>query len=354
MGISLAVVNDWFTVCKLFANLGRELRYSSHHTRFDDSFRTTFMLGNEFGNFYKRLTNLGEEAHPGISVAVQPFELPVKNFMNLAVAERFHAMNSWDFPRRQNGTAIPSLDTSVSAVTYTRQYSPGVPNTDFSQTCRFCCKDGEEEVHYGCWEEEAISFERCVSVGGIYYASSIPNSIEYSCLQYQSFKEIDLTGTWSIEQKSTSTFLDAKNKNRRRRNHYRMVTRLPTNAARQKWKLDRVGEFLYTVQQKGTMRFMDAENHRVVTRNRQNNPSQQWKFVRVPGKLHTYNMQQGGNFLSAKMTGGDVSMITEDASGKAEQEWILIWQGDPDAEPGLCGGRPQQADETNNFVCRQQ
>lgn len=120
-----------------------------------------------------------------MSGAVRPFELRVQNFLNLASAKHYHATHGLEFPHRQNGVAIPHTANGVGAMAYKREYSTGAQQ-QFSETCRFCRRDGNTTIHYGCWEEEALSFERCVRVGGIYYNSSLPDSNEYGCKQYRS------------------------------------------------------------------------------------------------------------------------------------------------------------------------
>merc|ERR1719198_813998 len=91
------------------------------------------------------------------------------------------------FPQRQGGLANPSLGqigrSSAAVVGYFRKYSRG-EESHFNSTCRFCKRD---EKHYGCWEEEALSYGKCVGGGGIFYNAALDHSNEYKCEQFRSF-----------------------------------------------------------------------------------------------------------------------------------------------------------------------
>jgi len=190
--ISLAVVNEWFSICQLLSKMGTHLRIFGSRVPFNASFRTEVMLGKQFKDFYNKMkqVEVPEDLSRKVTVAVRPFELRVQNFLNLAAVEHYHATNGLEFPHRQGGRAIPHIQTGSGAVsTYTRYYSKGVVK-QFSETCRICHLDGHEDkvVHYGCWEEMAQSFERCVTIGGIYYNASLPISNVYSCVQSPSWR----------------------------------------------------------------------------------------------------------------------------------------------------------------------
>jgi len=174
--VSSAIVNDWFSICQLLSKMATVLRILGGRVPFNE-----VMFLNQFRAFYKKMqTKVPEVLSRNVSVAVRPFELRVQNFLNLATVEQYHATNGLEFPHRQGGRAIPHSGA-------TRYYSKGVVK-QFSETCRICRLDGHEDsaVHYGCWEEMAQSFERCVTIGGIYYNAPLPISNVYSCAQWRS------------------------------------------------------------------------------------------------------------------------------------------------------------------------
>merc|ERR1712130_162756 len=153
-------------------------------------FQTDVFVARKFLELYQATKRIAAISAPELIPTVRSFELQVLNFLNLAEAEHFHAIRNFTFPRRQGGTAQPKAPQhrGVPALSvYLRHYRRGKVKM-FSETCRFCRQDGEQAWHYGCWEEEALSFEKCVSNGGIYYDSSLPISNEFRCRQFASFE----------------------------------------------------------------------------------------------------------------------------------------------------------------------
>jgi hypothetical protein len=178
---SLAYVSKWFDTCRMFLLFARTLAdVGDFGVPFKATFATEQIVGEQFKAFYKRIRCI----EPELSSAVRPLELKVLNFINLVKAEHYHAIKSFkDFPRRQAGQ---NQNPFASTGGYYRRYSLGAAKT-FSETCRFCREDGETDVHYGCWEEQAVSFDSCVGGGGIYYNGSLSVSNEFSCEQFRDF-----------------------------------------------------------------------------------------------------------------------------------------------------------------------
>jgi hypothetical protein len=193
---SLTVVNRWFTMCVAFIILSKHLqRFEVGGAAFNAQYRTEVFLGRNFMIFYQATKRIGEATLSKVSTAVRPFELRVLNYLNLVSTKHYHAINNLTFPHRQGGVAEPPVITQGfgGATSYTRVYSVGTPR-QFAKTCRFCRRDGGKKVHYGCWEEEALSFERCVSADGIFYNTSLSVSNEYSCKQFQQMGSVSCGG----------------------------------------------------------------------------------------------------------------------------------------------------------------
>jgi hypothetical protein len=182
---SLPIVNDLFTICRMLSTLGRDLRRFEGVTTPESHRHLEWYLGRHFNSFYKTVKALG-----GISLAsklgemIRPFQLRVLNFAQLSIAHYEHDVRKLDFPHRQGGIAVPLVRMSFGGTAYQREYSLG-SERHFDTTCRFCRKDGESREHYGCWEEEALSADRCISSGGIFYNASLDVSNVYSCQQRQ-------------------------------------------------------------------------------------------------------------------------------------------------------------------------
>jgi hypothetical protein len=181
----LGEVEEWFKVCETFGLISRFLHASKSQGRSRGSALTEVLMGRKFLGLYRSTKQYAEMVSPTkMSNTVRQFELPVLNFLNLAEAETYHALHGLDFPHRQGGRAVPLVPHGFGAVAYERIYETGAAE-QFPETCRFCREDGEKKIHYGCWEERALSFDRCVSSGGIYYNGSTPVSNAYKCHQFQ-------------------------------------------------------------------------------------------------------------------------------------------------------------------------
>jgi hypothetical protein len=172
---SMAFVNAWFNTCRSFVLLARALAYDGGaEVPFKALYSTEKVMGEKFSGFYSAVNRVSPET----SGAIRPFALEVQNYLNLVKAQNQHAINSLTFPHRQGGL------TEQTGAPYHREYSLGAVR-HYTETCRFCQSDGDRKIHYGCWEEQAISADRCMSQGGIYYNSPLSQSNEYRCRQYQ-------------------------------------------------------------------------------------------------------------------------------------------------------------------------
>ncbi len=134
-------------------------------------------------------------------------------------------------------------------------------------------------------------------------------------------------GIFTIQQKSTQRYLDAfesKNKD------FAVVTRRKQNNATQKWNLNLVGK-VFTIQQKSSGRFLDAyssanRDYSCVTRTAQNNDTQRWVILPSSNHLGTYTIQQLSNnrFLDAYETSSNsYSANTKINQQNDSQKWRL-------------------------------
>ncbi len=139
-------------------------------------------------------------------------------------------------------------------------------------------------------------------------------------------------GNYTIQQKSSSRFLDA---HEAAPQDFSVVTRPTQNNNTQRWRLTPVGT-LYTIQQASTGRFVDAHtsstnDFSVVTRTAQHNDTQRWVFVHSPNNLATYTIQQlfKGRYLDAWETPThDFSVVTRKRQNNDTQRWTLTPMGD--------------------------
>jgi len=177
---SLPYVNEWWSMCTTFSIMAKSMQHHKTAVPFNARYRTEVYLAQQFLRFYK--ATMLKAAKSKISLIVRPYVLRVQNFLNLAAAVHYHTQHGLAFPHRQGGRAVPRTGHGFGAVSYARMYSLG-RSEEFPETCRFCRKDGEMLEHYGCWEELALSFDRCVSAGGIYYNATLQDSNVYSCHQ---------------------------------------------------------------------------------------------------------------------------------------------------------------------------
>jgi hypothetical protein len=183
---SLGMVNEWFSNCKMFSRVAWAFRPPGGEAVFNARHRVEQMLAREFVVYHKKAKTISVNflGRAEAAQAVETFRLRAQNFLNLVTAEHYHVQNNLVFPHRQTGFAEPPMPNYHGgfggAVSYVRRYTQG-PERRWQETCRYCRKDGVRRVHYGCWEEEAVSFERCVASGGIHYNEWLQDSNEYSC-----------------------------------------------------------------------------------------------------------------------------------------------------------------------------
>jgi hypothetical protein len=173
---SLGKVDEWFSSCKMFSRMAQALRPAGEVVPLYAHHRVEQILAREFVLFYKTAKITSVTSWAALVPLVERFELRAQNFLHLVTAEHYHAVNNLVFPQRQG--AQHGLTESERGQ-YTRRYSVGVEHR-WEETCRYCRKDGS---HYGCWEEEAVSYKRCIASGGIHYRELLEDSNEYSCQQ---------------------------------------------------------------------------------------------------------------------------------------------------------------------------
>lgn len=136
-----------------------------------------------------------------------------------------------------------------------------------------------------------------------------------------------LRGSYTIQQKSNSRFVDAHES---ANNDFNVVTRTAQNNNTQRWVFTPAGQ-VCTVQQASNGRFVDAHesssnDFNVVTRPAQNNDTQRWVLRPVPDRLSSYTIQQlrNGRFLDAYVTSDkDFSAVTRTAQNNDTQRWTL-------------------------------
>ena len=137
----------------------------------------------------------------------------------------------------------------------------------------------------------------------------------------------ELTGRYTIRQKSSDRFLDA---HEGPNNDWRLVTRQPQNNDTQRWILTQVG-MVATLQQRSSGRFLDAytstgNDFSAVTRPAQENDTQRWVLLPLPGVPSASTIQQlhNGRFLDAHVVGTqDFSVVTRTAQDNDTQRWLL-------------------------------
>ncbi|WP_216918052.1 S8 family serine peptidase [Nocardia noduli] len=135
-----------------------------------------------------------------------------------------------------------------------------------------------------------------------------------------------LSGTFTVQQRSTSRYLDAYEGS----NDHQVVTRDAQNNDTQRWIITPVGD-AYTVQQRSTSRYLDAyegsNDHQVVTRDAQNNDTQRWIITPV-GDAYTVQQRSTSRYLDAYEGSNDHQVVTRDAQNNDTQRWIITPVGD--------------------------
>jgi len=115
-------------------------------------------------------------------------------------------------------------------------------------------------------------------------------------------------------------------------NDYKLVTRLAQDNDTQRWILTDLGDDTYTIQQKSTSRYMDAHGDNalndlldfsVVTRPYQDNDTQRWILTKSTG--HSYTIQQKSNnlYLDAYERKDGHRLVTRLKQENDTQKWVL-------------------------------
>ncbi|WP_157110587.1 RICIN domain-containing protein [Nocardia anaemiae] len=126
-------------------------------------------------------------------------------------------------------------------------------------------------------------------------------------------------GSYSLQQKSTGRFLDAQTAG-----DFAAVTRPAQNNDTQRWVLDQVG-VVYTIQHQHNDRFLDAyttaeQDFALVTRSRQANDSQRWLVRPLSNDTFTIQQLNSGRFVDAYTSSShDFAAVTRD---------VLLWTDD--------------------------
>jgi hypothetical protein len=136
------------------------------------------------------------------------------------------------------------------------------------------------------------------------------------------------SGLYFIQQKQTMRYLDAYESSS---NDFAAVTRVAQNDPRQKWVVTALRDGAYTIQQKETMRYLDAydagqHDWNAVLRPAQWNPSQEW--VITPTTHGTFTIQQKNTmrYLDAfESLGQDFHVVTRPAQHDTSQEWVFTF-----------------------------
>ena len=108
---------------------------------------------------------------------------------------------------------------------------------------------------------------------------------------------------------------------------FRMVTRGYQENATQSWRVNGVGDGMYTISQLSTGRFWDGHesadrDFQMVTRKRQENNSQRWKLERQGDGSYTIMQVSTGRFVDAYDTAqGDFQMVTRPKQSNNTQRW---------------------------------
>lgn len=137
---------------------------------------------------------------------------------------------------------------------------------------------------------------------------------------------VQLSGTYTIVQKSSGRYLDAHTSNA---NDFSAVTRERQFNATQAWIITPLGSNVFTVQQQSSGRYLDAHvgganDSSAVTRPDQNNNSQRWKLVKVGADTYTMQQVHNSRYLDAHGNlANDYSAVTRPNQNNNTQRWII-------------------------------
>lgn len=130
----------------------------------------------------------------------------------------------------------------------------------------------------------------------------------------------------TIQQKSTMRYLDAHEISTK---DYRLVTRPRQNNKTQQWKITPLGNNTFTIRQESNKRFIDAHEHNkkdfgLVTRKNQNNNTQRWIMKKVGKNLFTLQQKSSGRYMDAHVTRNrDYEVVTRSSQKNNTQRWII-------------------------------
>jgi len=132
-----------------------------------------------------------------------------------------------------------------------------------------------------------------------------------------------LSGTYTIQQKSNGRFLDAHEGS----NDNSVVTRDWQNNTSQVWVFISVGKNRYTIQQKSSRQYMDAHedsnDNSVVTRKKQGNTSQVWVLRSFGKNVYTIQQMSARRYMDAHEGSHDNSAVTRNNQNNDTQRWII-------------------------------
>lgn len=136
-------------------------------------------------------------------------------------------------------------------------------------------------------------------------------------------KDLQLRGTYTIQQKSNGRFLDAHEGS----NDNSVVTRDWQNNTSQGWIFIPVGKNRYTIQQKSSRQYMDAHedsnDNSVVTRKKQGNTSQVWVLRSFGKNVYTIQQMSARRYMDAHEGSHDNSAVTRNNQNNDTQRWII-------------------------------
>ncbi len=130
----------------------------------------------------------------------------------------------------------------------------------------------------------------------------------------------------TIQQKSTMRYLDAHESADK---DYRLVTRAKQNNKTQHWKLTSHGNDIFTLNQESNGRFADAHEYSkkdfgLVTRTKQNNDTQLWIIRGVADGLFTIRQKSNGRYVDAHVTKNrDYEVVTRTFQDNNTQRWLI-------------------------------
>lgn len=132
--------------------------------------------------------------------------------------------------------------------------------------------------------------------------------------------------TVTIQQKSTMRYLDAHESADK---DYRLVTRTKQSNNTQHWILTSLGNDIFTLRQGSNGRFADAHEHSkkdfgLVTRTKQNNNTQRWIVKGVANGLFTIQQKSNGRYVDAHVTTSrDFEVVTRTFQDNDTQRWLI-------------------------------